>query len=91
MPDVVDVIMADHREVKRLFDVLEKHPERRSLELPVLTTLLVAHSRAEEAEVYPAARTEASETDEVAHARPRSGWQRLWLTVTWVGYSPLTR
>ena len=69
MPDVVDLIMADHREVERLFDVLQKQPERRRLELPVLTTLLIAHSRAEEAEVYPAARQEAGETDEVAHSQ----------------------
>ena len=37
--------------------------------LPVVTALLVAHSRAEEAEVYPAARDEAGEADEVEHSQ----------------------
>jgi hemerythrin superfamily protein len=69
MADVVDLILADHREMERLFDVLQKEPERRRLELPVLSTLLVAHSRAEEAAVYPAARNEAGETGEVAHSQ----------------------
>lgn len=67
--DVVDLIMADHREVERLFTVLKDHPERRELVLPEVTALLVAHSRAEEAEVYPAARDEAGEADEVAHSQ----------------------
>jgi hemerythrin superfamily protein len=35
----------------------------------VLTTLLVAHSRAEEAEVYPVAASEAGEADDVAHSQ----------------------
>jgi hemerythrin superfamily protein len=67
--DVVDLIMQDHREVERLFDELKSHPEKRPNLVPVLTTLLTAHSRAEEAEVYPAAREEAGETDEVAHSQ----------------------
>src|SRR5690606_11395856 len=37
--------------------------------VPVLCSLLVAHSRAEESEVYPVARSEAGETDEVAHSQ----------------------
>jgi hemerythrin superfamily protein len=67
--DVVDLIMQDHREVERLFDELKSHPEKRPLLVPVLSALLTAHSRAEEAEVYPAARDEAGETDEVAHSQ----------------------
>lgn len=69
MTDVVDLIMQDHREVERLFDELKTHPEKRAGLLPVLTTLLSAHSRAEEAEVYPAARDEAGEGDDVAHSQ----------------------
>jgi len=67
--DVVDLIMQDHREVERLFNELQTRPEKRPNLVPVLTTLLVAHSRAEEAEVYPAARTEADEVEEVAHSQ----------------------
>jgi hemerythrin superfamily protein len=67
--DVVDLIMQDHREVERLFDQLESNPDKRPNLLPVLTTLLTAHSRAEEAEVYPVARDEAGETEQVAHSQ----------------------
>jgi hemerythrin superfamily protein len=67
--DVVDLIMADHREVERLFEDLKRHPENRPLVVPVLSALLTAHSRAEEAEVYPVAKAEAHETDEVAHSQ----------------------
>lgn len=67
--DVVDLIMQDHREVERLFDELKNHPEKRPNLLPVLTTLLTAHSRAEEAEVYPAAASEAGAGDDVAHSQ----------------------
>jgi hemerythrin superfamily protein len=67
--DVVDLIMQDHREVERLFDELKQHPEKRPLLTPVLCALLTAHSRAEEAEVYPAAKQEAGEDDEIAHSQ----------------------
>lgn len=66
---VVDLIMQDHREVERLFEELKSGKEKRPLLTPVLTALLVAHSRAEEAEVYPVAKQEAGETDEVAHSQ----------------------
>lgn len=69
MLDVVDLIMTDHRELERLFDQLKSQPDSRPLLVPVVAALLAAHSRAEEAEVYPAARTEAGETDEVAHSQ----------------------
>jgi hemerythrin superfamily protein len=67
--DVVDLIMQDHREVERLFDELKNHPENRPLLTPVICGLLVAHSRAEETEVYPAAKQEADESDEVEHSQ----------------------
>jgi hemerythrin superfamily protein len=69
MQDVVDLIMADHREVERLFEVLKNQPDERALQLPILSSLLIAHSRAEESEVYPAAKAEAGEDDEVAHSQ----------------------
>ena len=67
--DVIDVIMQDHREVERLFEELRTSPAKRPGLVPVLTTLLTAHSRAEEAEVYPVARDEAGESDEVEHSQ----------------------
>ena len=67
--DVVELIMQDHREVERLFDQMQSHPDQRPMLVPVVTTLLIAHSRAEEAEVYPAARDEAGESEEVAHTQ----------------------
>lgn len=67
--DVVDLIMQDHREVERLFDELKEHPDKRPNLLPVLTTLLTAHSRAEEAEVYPVAASEAGEKEEISHSQ----------------------
>jgi hemerythrin superfamily protein len=67
--DVVDLIMQDHREVERLFNQMKQEPDKRPMLVPVVTALLVAHSRAEEAEVYPAARDEAGEVDEVAHSQ----------------------
>jgi hemerythrin superfamily protein len=67
--DVVDLIMADHREVERLFELLKQQPTTRGLNFPVLCALLIAHSRAEEAEVYPVAKDEAGEDEEVAHSQ----------------------
>lgn len=67
--DVVDLIMDDHREVERLFDQMKQDPDKRPMLVPVVTALLVAHSRAEEAEVYPVARDEAGEAEEVAHSQ----------------------
>jgi hemerythrin superfamily protein len=66
--DVVDLIMSDHRELERLFDTLLNQPDQRATLLPVMTTLLTAHSRAEETEVYPAAR-EAGGEDDVQHSQ----------------------
>jgi hemerythrin superfamily protein len=69
VPDVVDMIMADHREVERLFDLLETEPDQRVRNFPVLSALLIAHSRAEEAEVYPVAKDEVGASEEVAHSQ----------------------
>jgi hemerythrin superfamily protein len=67
--DVIDLIMQDHREVERMFEQLKSDPATRAGLTPVLTTLLAAHSRAEEAEVYPVARDEADQGDDVAHSQ----------------------
>jgi hemerythrin superfamily protein len=61
-----DLIRSDHREMERLFALLET-PANRTMVAPVFVALLAAHSRAEESEVYPALRTDGSE--EVAHSQ----------------------
>jgi hemerythrin superfamily protein len=68
MGNVVDLIMNDHRELERLFDQLQNQPDTRPTTLPVMMSLLTAHSRAEEAEVYPAA-TEAGVDKHVEHSQ----------------------
>jgi hemerythrin superfamily protein len=68
MGNVVDLIMNDHRELKRLFDQLQNQPDTRATTLPVMVSLLTAHSRAEEAEVYPAA-TDAGVEKDVEHSQ----------------------
>lgn len=68
-PDVVDLIMQDHREVERLFALLREDQEQRAGAVPLLTSLLGAHSRAEEAAVYPAAKDEAGIADDVEHSQ----------------------
>jgi hemerythrin superfamily protein len=67
--DVVDLIMQDHREVEKLFDRMKAEPDQRPMLVPVVSALLIAHSRAEETEVYPVARNEAGIADEVEHSQ----------------------
>jgi hemerythrin superfamily protein len=68
MTDVVDLITQDHRELQRMFEELKSDPSKRKALAPVMSTLLFAHSRAEEAEVYPAARAAGGEED-VEHSQ----------------------
>jgi hemerythrin superfamily protein len=66
--NVVDLIMNDHRELERIFDQLMTQPDKRPTLVPVMIALLTAHSRAEEAEVYPAA-SEAGGDEDVEHSQ----------------------
>ena len=66
--NVVDLIMNDHRELERIFDQLMTQPETRPTLVPVMITLLTAHSRAEESEVYPVA-AEAGGGKDVEHSQ----------------------
>jgi hemerythrin superfamily protein len=68
MNDVVDLIISDHRELQRMFEVLRNEPEKRAAMAPVMSTLLFAHSRAEESEVYPRAKDAGGEED-VEHSQ----------------------
>lgn len=66
--NVVDLIMNDHRELERVFEQLRTQPETRPTLVPVMITLLTAHSRAEEARVYPAAAA-AGISEDVEHSQ----------------------
>jgi hemerythrin superfamily protein len=68
MNDVVDLIVQDHRELQRMFEELRSDPSKRPALAPVMSTLLFAHSRAEESEVYPRARAAGGE-DDVEHSQ----------------------
>lgn len=66
--NVVDLIMNDHRELERIFDQLMNQPDKRPSLVPVMITLLTAHSRAEESQVYPAA-ADAGGSEDVQHSQ----------------------
>jgi hemerythrin superfamily protein len=68
MNDVVDLIISDHRELQRMFELLRHEPDKRAAMAPVMSTLLFAHSRAEESEVYPKAKDAGGEED-VEHSQ----------------------
>jgi hemerythrin superfamily protein len=66
--NAIDLIMHDHRELERIFEELQTQPDKRPALVPVMITLLTAHSRAEESEVYPAA-AEVGGAEEVEHSQ----------------------
>jgi hemerythrin-like domain-containing protein len=66
--DVVTLIEQDHRDMQEMFSRLKNGDGDRGLLFAQMAAVLKAHSRAEEAEVYPAiAKTNDPET--VTHAR----------------------
>lgn len=68
MPDVLDLILDDHRRFEALLRDLRNSESDRSALLEELAALLVAHAEAEEAEVYPTLRvTDAIDADEAEH------------------------
>ncbi|MEU5779625.1 hemerythrin domain-containing protein [Micromonospora lupini] len=67
--DVVDILVADHREVETLFVELETRqgtPEHRRQLADVMIAELVRHAVAEEAYVYPTARKALPDGDQLA-------------------------
>jgi hemerythrin-like domain-containing protein len=66
--DVVALIEQDHRDMEQMFERLRSRQGDRALLFQQLAAMLTAHSRAEEAEVYPAIAS-SGESDEVSHAR----------------------
>jgi hemerythrin superfamily protein len=66
--DVVELILADHREFERLLRELRNRETDRAGVLADLADLLVAHAEAEEREVYPTLKRKApEEAEEIAH------------------------
>ncbi|WP_063766182.1 hemerythrin domain-containing protein [Streptosporangium amethystogenes] len=66
--NVIDLIMADHRDVEMIFEKLKKQPEDRPALVAELAAKFVAHARAEEAKVYPElAKAAPNEQGEVRH------------------------
>ncbi|MFI2433334.1 hemerythrin domain-containing protein [Streptomyces sp. NPDC018693] len=66
--DLITMVTTDHRELKRLFDMMQTDKDSRPLALPLAVAMLEAHSEAEEDRVYPAVAREAGEKDEAEHA-----------------------
>jgi hemerythrin superfamily protein len=64
--DVITLIMADHREVDRIFELLREDVDARAVTVRQLRALMLAHSEAEEAVVYAALKPEMldEESDE---------------------------
>jgi hemerythrin superfamily protein len=70
MSDVTDLILEDHKQLKDLFGKLRTGTTgQRELLMPVMSAMLVAHSRAEESQVYPAVRDEAGDAEDVEHSQ----------------------
>jgi hemerythrin superfamily protein len=66
--DVVELILADHREFERLLRELRDRSADRPASLKRLSDLLVAHAVAEEEEVYPKLKKAApDEAEEIEH------------------------
>lgn len=66
--DVVELILADHREFEELLRELRNREQERATRLAELADLLVAHAEAEEDEVYPNLQRRAPEDEEeIAH------------------------
>ncbi len=67
--DVVELILADHREFERLFRELRNRDENRAALLRETADLLVAHAVAEEREVYPVLAERApEEREDIEHS-----------------------
>ncbi len=70
LTDVIEMILADHREMERLLRAARDTTEDRGAALQELSHLLVAHAEAEETQVYPTLERRADDEeveDEVAH------------------------
>lgn len=67
--DVVDLLFAQHQEVKRLFALVQGGHQGREEAFQSLVRLLAAHETAEEEVVYPALRSTGEEGERIAKSR----------------------
>jgi hemerythrin superfamily protein len=67
--DVVDLLNAQHQEIRSLFSSVEEGGSDRSEAFECLVRLLAVHETAEEEVVYPALRSSGPEGEHVAEAR----------------------
>jgi hemerythrin superfamily protein len=67
VPDIVDVIQAQHRQVDRLLEQAEEEGADTLALLRRVSKLLLPHSQAEESFVYPSIRQRAPEETEEVH------------------------
>ena len=73
MPDVIDLILADHRRFEALLHQLRDATADRAQARADLSALLVAHAEAEEAETEGSESDKAGERDEVGETEaPKS-------------------
>ena len=88
-PDMISLLVQDHREVKDLFDRIETAPqdERRGL-ADTATTALVQHSVAEEIHLYPTAREALPDGDAIAEREIAEHGQVETLLNGWEGTEP---
>jgi hemerythrin superfamily protein len=88
MTDVTDLIVEDHTQLREMFGKLRAATTgQRELLLPIMSAMFVAHSRAEEAHVYPAVRDEAGDAEDVEHSQEEHAAAELAL-VKLVSTSP---
>ena len=67
--DVVDLLVAQHHEIRNLFRSVEQGGENRSEAFACLVRLLAVHETAEEEVVYPALRSAGPDGERIADAR----------------------
>jgi len=80
MSDVVELILADHVELRAVFEKLRTGDAgARGLLVPAAASMLIAHSRAEESEVYPVVRDEANDAEDVEHSQEEHAGAELLL------------
>jgi hypothetical protein len=80
MTDVVELILADHVELRTVFEKLKTGDAgTRGLLVPAMASMLISHSRAEESEVYPAVRDEANDAEDVEHSQEEHAGAELHL------------
>jgi hemerythrin-like domain-containing protein len=70
MSDVVELILADHTELRTVLEKMKTGDVgARALLMPLAASMLISHSRAEESQVYPVVANEANDADDVEHSQ----------------------